>query len=133
MQINVSTRRNRAFRPRSAIALSLVLPEDAGQIVVTGSHGGLIGGDAAAALRVQAFAAIFNDAGIGADKAGIRRLPALDARGIAVFTVAASTASIGSARSTYEDGTISAVNEAVRRRGRHASETRSRRVEPRSG
>lgn len=96
---------------------SLVLPEDAGQIVVTGSHGGLLGGDPAAALRVQAFAAIFNDAGVGADEAGIHRLPALDARGIAAFTVAASTACIGSAQSSYEEGMISAANGAARAMG----------------
>lgn len=83
---------------------------DRGAIVVTGSHGGLVGGDPAMALRANAFAAAFNDAGIGIDQAGIQRLPALDTRGIAGITVAAASARIGSARSTFEDGVISAVN-----------------------
>jgi hypothetical protein len=89
---------------------ALVGPEDIGQIVVTGSHGGLVGGNPAMALRVDGFAAVYNDAGIGIENAGIARLPALDARGIAAFTVSAASARIGEARSSFEDGIISAVN-----------------------
>lgn len=96
---------------------AMVRPEDAGQIVVTGSHGGLVGGDPAMALRADAFAAVFNDAGIGIDEAGIGRLPALDRRGIAAFTVAAASARIGEARSSFEDGVISRANEAAARLG----------------
>ncbi len=83
---------------------------DGGAVVVTGSHGGLVGGDPAMALRADAFAAAFNDAGIGIEHAGIQRLPALDARGIAGITVAAASARIGSGCSTFKDGVISAVN-----------------------
>ena len=89
---------------------SAVGPEHAGTIVVTGSHGGLLGGQPAAALKYDALAALFNDAGIGIDEAGVTRLPALDARGIAAATVAAASARIGDARSTYEDGIVSRVN-----------------------
>ena len=89
---------------------SLVTAEDIGAIIVTGSHGGLIGGDPKKALRAEGFAAVFNDAGVGRDDAGIARLPALDDRGIAAFTVAASSARIGDARSTLCDGVISRVN-----------------------
>ncbi len=53
---------------------AMVAPGDAGAIVVTGSHGGLVGGDPAMALRTDAFAAVFNDAGIGVEEAGIGRL-----------------------------------------------------------
>ncbi|MDQ4062133.1 MAG: hypothetical protein M3145_13690 [Pseudomonadota bacterium] len=101
---------------------ALVAPEDTGQIVVTGSHGGLVGGDPAMALRVEGFAAVFNDAGIGIDNAGITRLPALDARGIPAFTVSAASARIGEARSSFEEGVISAVNEAARRLGAREGE-----------
>jgi len=83
---------------------------DIGAIVVTGSHGGLVGGVAAMALRVDGFAGVFNDAGIGIDEAGIGRLPALDARGIAGLTVSAASARIGEARSSFEDGVVSRVN-----------------------
>jgi len=41
---------------------------------------------------------------------GVSRLPALDRRGIAALTVAAASARIGDARSSYEDGVLSRVN-----------------------
>lgn len=99
---------------------SLVEPEDAGQIVVTGSHGGLVGGVPAMALQVDGFAAFFNDAGVGIDSAGISRLPALEARGIAAMTVAAASARIGEARSTLEDGIVSHFNPTAARLGAKA-------------
>ena len=89
---------------------SLIRPEDKGQIVITGSHGAIVGGNKTMALQVDAFAALFNDAGIGMDEAGVSRLPVLDERGIAGATVAAASARIGDARSTYEDGVLSRVN-----------------------
>lgn len=89
---------------------SAVGPEHVGTIVVTGSHGGLLGGRPETALKYDALAALFNDAGIGVDDAGVTRLPALDRRGIAAGTVAATSARIGDARSTYEDGIVSRVN-----------------------
>jgi hypothetical protein len=89
---------------------------DRGAVIVTGSHGGLVGGDPKMALRVDGYAAAFNDAGIGIDRAGLGRLGPLDERGIAAVTVAAMSARIGEARSTFE-GKISAVNETARERG----------------
>jgi hypothetical protein len=89
---------------------SLVLPEYRDAIVITGSHGGLLGGKPETALKYDVRAALYNDAGIGIDEAGVSRLPALDARGIPAATVSAATARIGDARSTYEDGAISRVN-----------------------
>ncbi|MEM8551887.1 MAG: hypothetical protein AAGF45_05855, partial [Pseudomonadota bacterium] len=55
--------------------------EDEGALVVTGSHGGLVGGDPASAGRANAFLFAFNDAGIGIDDAAITRLPILAERG----------------------------------------------------
>ena len=89
---------------------SLVGAEHVGAVVVTGSHGGLLGGRPDTALKSDALAALFNDAGIGIDEAGVTRLPALDSRGIAAGTVAASSARIGDARSTYEDGILTRAN-----------------------
>jgi len=89
---------------------SLVLPEHRHAIVITGSHGGLLGNRPETALKYDVLGALYNDAGIGKDAAGISRLPALDARGIAAATVAAASARIGDARSTYEDGIISRIN-----------------------
>ncbi len=96
---------------------SLVRPEDAGAVVVTGSHGGLFDPDPARALAADAFAAIFNDAGRGADDWSVSRLPVLDRRGIAAATVSTGTARIGEARSTWQDGVISEVNERARAAG----------------
>ncbi len=89
---------------------SLIGPQHAGQIVLVGSHGALLGGQPEAALKADALAAVYNDAGIGIDEAGVSRLPALDARGIAAATVAAASARIGDGLSTYRDGVLSRVN-----------------------
>ena len=90
---------------------SLVAPEHRDAIVLTGSHGGLLGGRPETALKYDVRAAFYNDAGIGIDRAGVSRLPALDARGIAAATVSATSARIGDARSTYQDGILSRVNQ----------------------
>jgi hypothetical protein len=89
---------------------SLVLPEHKDSIVITGSHGGLLGGKPETALKYDVLGALYNDAGIGKDEAGVSRLPALDDRGIPAATVSAASARIGDARSTYEEGVISRVN-----------------------
>ena len=89
---------------------SLVSIEHLGAIVVTGSHGGLLGDRPDTALKCDALAALFNDAGIGVDEAGVSRLPALDRRGIAAGAVAAASARIGDARSTFEEGVLSRIN-----------------------
>jgi hypothetical protein len=91
-------------------SISLAVPGDESAVLVSGSHGGLLGGVAASALRVDAVAALYNDAGVGIDDAGISRLAALDRRGVPAATVDAFTARIGSARSTWETGVISYVN-----------------------
>jgi len=92
---------------------SLVVPEDADHVVICGSHGEALGGQPETALRVDAVGAVFNDAGIGIDDAGISRLPALDGRNIPAATVSAESARIGDAQSIYEDGVISKVNETA--------------------
>jgi len=92
---------------------SMVEPADAGQIVITGSHCGMLASLRALVLQVEALAALFNDAGIGIDEAGVSRLPALDRRSIAAAAVGAMSARIGDGRSTYEDGILSRVNRAA--------------------
>ena len=96
---------------------SLVRKEDEGMIVVTGSHGALLGGKAESAIRVAVLAAVYHDAGIGIDRAGISRLPALDARGIIAATVAGASARIGDARSVWQTGRLSALNSGAERCG----------------
>lgn len=105
------------FRVWALDSASLAGPTDDGTVLVTGSHGGLPGGDPARALNCAPVLAAFNDAGVGKDNAGIGRLGPLDDRGVAAVTVSAASARIGDGMSTVEDGVISHVNAAAARLG----------------
>jgi hypothetical protein len=94
-------------------SIGMVEPQDAGRVLIIGSHGALHGGKRESALGVDAAAAVFNDAGIGADRIGISRLPALAARGIPAATVDCMSARIGDGRSAWETGVISHANGAA--------------------
>ncbi len=94
-------------------SVSLVGANDAGDIVITASHGSLLKEAPSWGDRPDILAAVFNDAGSDFPS----RLPDLDERGIAGATVTAQSARIGDARSTYEDGIISHVNETAQRSG----------------
>lgn len=97
-------------------SVALARESDKRAILVTGSHGALLGGKPDdGVMAVDAFAAFFNDAGGGKDEAGYARLPTLDARGVAGATVSCHTARIGDGRSSYETGVLSRVNEVARR------------------
>jgi len=92
-----------------------MVPEDAGRILIIGSHGALHGGRPDSALNlhgipIAARAAAFHDAGIGKDGIGVTRLPELDRRGIAAVTVSHVSARIGDGRSMWESGVISCGN-----------------------
>lgn len=109
---------NTGHRPVWALdSVSLARASDAHAILVTGSHGGLLGGRTDSMLDAAVHAAFFNDAGGGKDDAGYARLGALEPRGIAAATVSCETARIGEGRSTYATGVLSRVNEAARRLG----------------
>lgn len=82
-----------------------------GQVVVSGSHGGLSAGRFA--IEAQVRFVVFNDAGVGLDGAGIAALPLLQARGVAACTVAHTTARIGEAASTLATGVVSHANAAA--------------------
>ena len=85
-----------------------VKPEDEGQVIMAGSHGGISSGEYAG--RVPIAAVFFNDAGIGKDEAGTASLPYLQKRGIVAGTVSHDTALIGNALETWNHGVISALN-----------------------
>ena len=102
---------------RGLDSIGMVIPDDAGCVLVIGSHGGLHGGRPESALPVDAAAAFFHDAGRGKDGASLTRLPVLAARGIPAATVHYRTARIGDARSLWETGRISAVNEVAAAQG----------------
>jgi uncharacterized protein YunC (DUF1805 family) len=60
---------------------------------------------------------IGNDAGKGLDNAGIAGLKVLEEHGIPAAAVSCMSATIGDGTSTYEEGEISAVNEAAKKLG----------------
>lgn len=96
----------------------LITPEDEGAIILTGSHGGLVGGDPRSATRgVKVRAAVFHDAGICPDGSSTSRLDALNTIGVPAATVSAASARISDARSVYEDGELSLINEAALQEG----------------
>lgn len=89
-------------------SISYITAEDAGQIIVSGSHGGLAAVEYS--KKFPPYLVIFNDAGIGKDEAGIAGLAELDAASIAAATVHHTSARIGEANETWENGIISHVN-----------------------
>lgn len=98
-----------------ADSASLLVPEDRGRMVATGSHGALNAAEATAPFRPLLL--MFNDAGFGADRGGVLALPKLDEHGIAALAVAAQSACIGDGQSTLQDGIISDANAAAYRLG----------------
>jgi hypothetical protein len=92
-------------------SITEAVADGAGQVLVSGSHGGLSAGRFA--LQARPLLAVFNDAGIGLDAAGVAALPLLQAHGIAAAAVAHDSARIGEARSTLDDGVVSHVNAAA--------------------
>jgi len=90
-----------------------VTAENSNDVIVTGSHQG--SGKHLLACSVKG--AIGNDAGKGKENAGIAGLKLLDEGGIPAAAVNNMTARIGDGNSTYEQGKISAANEAAKKLG----------------
>lgn len=104
-----------ASNPLVVDSITETVGRGAGCVVVSGSHGGVSA--ARFALQAQARLAVFNDAGVGRDGAGIAGLDLLQRAGIAACTVSHDSARIGEARSTLNDGVISHANESARSMG----------------
>ena len=94
---------------------------DAGCLAVSGSHGGI--SSAQYALAARPLIAVFNDAGVGKDEAGLAALPFLQGHAIAACTVAHTSARIGEAHSTLEEGVISHCNALAAGLGATAGQT----------
>lgn len=88
---------------------------DQGCIAVSGSHGGL--SSARYALAARPWLTAFNDAGVGRECAGIAALEHLQQHGLAACTVAHTSACIGQAQSTWDEGVVSHVNAAAKALG----------------
>jgi uncharacterized protein YunC (DUF1805 family) len=100
-----------------ADSVGMLQPDDAGQIVVTASHGALSGGRPDNVVPPGIYAVFFSDAGGGMDGAGIARLADLDQKSVAAGTTSADSAPIGDSRALYRDGILSHVNAAAARLG----------------
>src|SRR5437763_14357023 len=82
--------------------------EARGAIVINASHGGIYA--AYLAAKLGAAAAIFNDAGVGRDQAGIGGLDYLQELGVPAATVGHDTARIGDGADMMARGVITHAN-----------------------
>ena len=105
---------------RVANSVTQLVLEDRGAVLVAGSHGGLIAAHLAA--RAGAHAAIFNDAGVGCENAGIAGLGLLAAIGMAAATVSHLSARIADGADTLAHGVISHANAPAAACGVHAGQ-----------
>ncbi len=96
-------------------SITQLIEQDAGCIAVSGSHGGISSAGFASAARP--LLSVFNDAGVGKDQAGIAGLEFLQALGLAACAVAHTSACIGVAQSTLDEGIISHANPAAQALG----------------
>lgn len=81
---------------------------DAGQIVISGSHGGR--SSAQYAILFPLALCCMNDAGVGKDCAGVVALDMLEARGTPGLAVSHDSARIGDAQDAWDHGIVSHVN-----------------------
>lgn len=88
---------------------------DGGCLAISGSHGGMSA--AHYALAARPLLSVFNDAGVGKEGAGIAALDFLQQHGLAACAVAHTSARIGEAGSTLQDGHISHCNSLARELG----------------
>src|SRR5579863_3889952 len=92
----------------TADSITRIAEEARGAVVVNASHGGVYAAYLAAKLGVAA--AIFNDAGVGREGAGIGGLDYLDKLGIPAATVGHDTARIGEGTDMLARGIVSHAN-----------------------
>ena len=91
-----------------ADSITKIEPHDEGAIVLCASHGGLSSGEFA--LQVPLRLVLFNDAGIGKDRAGIAALDMLQDKGVAAAMISHLSGRIGDAQDMWDHGEISAIN-----------------------
>ncbi|MFE5642213.1 hypothetical protein [Rhodococcus sp. NPDC056516] len=80
----------------------------AGDVIVTGSHGGTSAGEYAVEFGVRVV--VCNDAGIGKNKAGIAGLAAIDAQKIVGIAVGHESSRIGDGNDVWESGIVTYAN-----------------------
>lgn len=95
-----------------ADSITFLNADNAGDILVCGSHGGASAGHYAEQLQLKA--AFFNDAGIGKNNAGTKSLDSLSEIGILACTVDCMSAEIFNAEDALENGIISVCNQLAK-------------------
>lgn len=98
-------------------SISMLNAGDTGRIVVSGSHGGAVSGEFARRHRPRL--AVFNDAGVGRDEAGLAAVVLLDEAGVAAVTIDRNTGRIGDPSDMLESGVVSFANAAAAALGVH--------------
>ena len=101
-------------------SISYVDASVAGQVVISGSHGGLSSGRYA--VEYPLAACFLNDAGVGKDDAGIASLAMLDVLGLACATYGSQSARIGDSADAWACGIVSHVNRTAQALGFVAGE-----------
>lgn len=96
-------------------SISYISLEHKDCIIVSASHGGL--SSARYALEQPPLLTVFNDAGIGKDKAGVAALFSLEDKNLASLAISASSARIGDAEDTWENAIISDLNNTAKAMG----------------
>lgn len=95
-------------------SITFLTENNAGDIVVCGSHGGVSAGHYAQKHRLKVV--FFNDAGIGRNNAGIKSLESLSDAGILACAVDCMSAEIFNGHDMLENGIISACNQLAKAR-----------------
>ena len=98
-------------------SITRVDPRCAGQVVVSGSHGGATAAGFVLDQAAAPHAVFFNDAGVGKDDAGIAALAMLEAREVICAVYSHLSARIGDSADGRDHGVISHLNAAARAAG----------------
>ncbi len=96
-------------------SITFLNENNAGDIVVCGSHGGMSAGHYAQKHGVKAV--FFNDAGIGKNNAGVKSLVSLNDAGILACTVDCMSAEIFNGQDALENGIVSVCNQLAKAKG----------------
>ncbi len=102
-------------------SITFLNENNAGDIAVCGSHGGVSAGEYAQKRHLKAV--FFNDAGIGKNDAGVKSLNTLSNAGILACTVDCMSAEIFNGQDMLDHGIISVCNQLAKSRNIHEKMT----------
>lgn len=96
-------------------SITFLNENNAGDIVICGSHGGVSAGHYAQKRKVKAV--FFNDAGIGKNNAGVKSLVSLSDSGVIACTIDCMSAEIFNGYDALKNGIISVCNPLATKKG----------------